>query len=45
MNRIAMKDGLLISNLLRKAVRNYLETRTDLTHKERRILGLEAMPT
>jgi hypothetical protein len=41
MNRIAMKDGLLLSNFLRKAVRSYLETRNDLTEEERRTLGLE----
>jgi len=37
-----MKDGLLLSNLLRKAARDYLETRKDLTDQERRSLGLEA---
>lgn len=41
MNRIAEKDGLLLSNFLRKSVRAYLETRKDLTEIERRILGLE----
>jgi hypothetical protein len=41
MNRIAAKDGLLLSNFLRKAVRTYLETRKVLTAQERRTLGLE----
>ena len=44
-DRLARKDGLYFSNLIRKATRSYLATRDDLTSQERQILGLEPAVT
>lgn len=44
-DRLAKKDGLVFSNLIRKAIRSYLATRDDLTSQERQTLGLEPAVT